>query len=85
MSALIDNSTCPECGAGRGEACRPDDEGVHSARVRDLIENGNYITRRQAHMEMHAGLKAAGCKISERESIFLTDEEVLGIYGAEHE
>ena len=81
MSALIDHSRCPACGAVRGEECSPDDEGTHSARIHEFIENGSYLARREAHMEMHAGLKAAGCKISERESIFLTDEEVLGIYG----
>lgn len=83
MSAVIDNSQCPACGAVRGEDCRPDDEGVHSARIHEFIETGSYLARREAHMEMHAGMKAAGLNISERESLFLTDEEVLGIYGME--
>jgi hypothetical protein len=81
MSAIVDNSTCPGCGAPRGEACKADFEEVHSARIHEFIENGSYLARRQAHMETCAAIKAAGINIDERESLFLTDEEILGIYG----
>lgn len=81
MSAVVDNSTCPECEAVRGSACRAEFEEVHSARIHEFIENGSYRARRQAHAETCAAIKAAGININERESLFLTDEEILGIYG----
>ena len=81
MSAIVDNSTCPGCGAPRGEVCIAENEEVHSARIHEFIVNGSYLARREAHMETCAAIKAAGINISERKSLFLTDEEILGIYG----
>lgn len=81
MSTLIDNSTCPDCGAGRGEECRPDYEPLHTARLHEFITNGSYLARREAHMETCAAMKAVGIDVDERDSLFLTDEEILGLYG----
>ena len=83
MSSLIDHSRCPACGAVRGEECSPDDEGTCAGRIHEFIESGSYLARREAHMEMHVGLKQAGINTNERESLFLTDEEILDIYGKE--
>lgn len=85
MSAVVDNSTCPQCGAARGAECRAEFEEVHAARVHEFIENGSYRARRAAHAETYAAIKAAGINTNERESLFLTDEEILGIYGKEEE
>jgi hypothetical protein len=81
MSTLIDHSRCPACGAVRGEECSPENEGTHSARIHEFIMNGSFLARRDAHMESCAAMKAVGVSVDERYSLFLTDEEILGIYG----
>lgn len=82
MIVIIETTACPVCEAPVGEDCRPPDEmGVHGARIQQFIVDASFLARREAHMQNHAAIRAAGINISERESLFLTDEEILGIYG----
>jgi hypothetical protein len=81
MSSVIPRVVgCPVCGAKPGEDCN-DPHQNHEARVHEFIENAGYLDRLEAHLESHRDLATHGIRLDERESIYLTDEEILGIYG----
>ena len=81
---ILDGARCPQCGADKGQSCSDPDEN-HSARLHEFIENAGYLDRREAHLSGIAQLRARGLPVNERLSLFLTDEEILGLYGAETE
>ena len=82
MSSVIPRVVgCPMCGARPGEECNDPDQ-THSARIHEFIENAGYLDRREAHLEAHRDLASWGIRLDERDSIYLTDEEILGLYGS---
>ena len=72
---------CPECGVKPGEDCI-DPYQNHGARVGAFIANAGYLDRLEAHLESHRDLASYGVVLDERESIYLTDEEIIGLYGS---
>jgi len=72
---------CPECGAAIGEECNDPDEN-HSARIHEFIENAGYQERLTAHLETLRGLASHGVHLDERESLYLTDPEIIALYGS---